>query len=190
MPLEALLERTPEISEEDFNTDNLGELRSDEVAWNRFVITDGANTLVTLPDVRVWLAAHQDRISEACTGQVFGGPVGNLPHTIGSIRDAFLSRGFAIHRSSRGDFLSTTNDELLRQQNYLRGDYLAVLAVDIVPGTDAFRFELCVMSQKRCRSPAIVQLQKNNELINDEYIPRVGSPSSSPLPPHHPPTNP
>jgi hypothetical protein len=166
-PLTDLVARTHKLDEGNFITDALGERRTHEMRWKQLIVTDGPKPLFTLPDVRAWLSVYQDRISEVCTRRIFGGAVAELPVTVGQLRDAFLSSGFVVDHASGGDLLSTTSGELLRQENYIRGDYLAVVAVDIVNGGDAFMFDVCIMSNGSCRSPALLDLKRGRRQLGD-----------------------
>ena len=172
MPVQELFARSDGLRRDAFVVDALGESRTRSLELESLVFVDGGEEVVRLEDVRAYLGIYEGRVSMACTELMVGGPLSELPQKIGPIRDAIVGRGFAIVRETPGDLLSTSTDEPIRFQHYRRGDYFAGLGVEILAGRGLFRFDLCVESQKECRSPGMLKFDKETEHLLDDLAPR------------------
>lgn len=182
MPVGELLARTPGLERPDFKVENHGEQRTDDMRLERLEFLDGPETIAELHDVRAYLAVFENRISEACTSRIRGGALAALPKTIGAIEKRLTANGFVIERSTRGEFLSPSSPEVLRQRHYLRGDHLVVLAVDLEAHTGTFSYDICSMSVRRCRSPALLELQERGRRRLDDLVPLVQPRAEPPRP--------
>lgn len=184
MPLSLLMADVPTLETGDFVIERRGELRTEEMAWKRLTVRDGAKTLFVVEDVKAWVSVYKERVTVVCTNLLPGGPISVLPEVIGPLRGAFISNGFALERTTRGDFLSTSPDELLRQQNYVRDDYSARIGVDVSVSSGTFMYDICIASVRKCRSPALLEFQKRDEHVTEEFAPRVLPLPAQPEPAH------
>lgn len=167
-----LINRSEGLQAEQFVVDALGESRTPTLELESLTFADGAEDVFKLSDVRAYLGTFEGRVSMTCTELMVGGRLSDLPRIIAPIRDAFVRRGFAIVRETPGDLLSTSTDEPIRFQHYRRGDYFAGLGVEILAGRGLFRFDLCVESERQCRSPGMLKFAKDNEHLLDDLAPR------------------
>lgn len=172
MTIDELVSRSKGLEVDHFAIDTLDERWTRTLELEAIGFADGAEEITALQDVRAYLGIYEGRVSMACTELMVGGPLSELLQKIGPIRDAFVSRGFSIVRETPGDLLSTSTDEPIRFQHYRRGDYFAGLGVEILAGRGLFRFDLCVESQRECRSPGMLKFDKETEHLLDDLAPR------------------
>lgn len=179
MPLTQLIERTPGLDADDFEPRGFGELSTGDRDWDRLIISDGGRSVFDERDVGAWVIAHAGRVSVVCTRRRLGGPVSELPRTIGAIQARFLQSGLVLDRATPGDFLSTGGELLVRKQYYLRDDLFAGLIVDLDSDASRFYYDLCVGSVATCRSPEQLRFEEEHR---DAYEPlvRVRPPTSVP----------
>lgn len=170
--VDELLAMSAGLKSEHFVTDTLGEKWTRTLELESLTFADGAADVLKLADVRAYLGIFEGRVSMACTELMVGGQLSDLPRIIAPIRDAFVRRGFAIVRETPGDLLSTSTDEPIRFQHYRRGDYFAGLGVEILAGRGLFRFDLCVESERQCRSPGMLKFAQENDHLLDDLAPR------------------
>jgi hypothetical protein len=180
MPIEELTRSSSGLDEDDFRHEDLDQLSTSTLEFDRLELSDRSSVLLTRSNVRAWVVAYDGRVSGVCTDPHYGGPLHELPSIVRPILRALSDAGFVLELSTPGDFLSLTDDEPVRFNSFVRGDYSVSLSLDLDDAGRTFRIKLCATSVRDCRSAASIRYSEAHEHLNKNlvrHLPHLAVPS-------------
>jgi len=177
MPIEVLTNSSSGLDEDDFRHEDLDQLSTSTLEFDRLELTDNSNVLLTRSNVRAWVVANDGRVSGVCTDPHYGGPLYELPSIIRPVLKALSDAGFVLELSTPGDFLSVTDEETVRFNSFVRGDYDVSLSLDLDDAGRTFRVKLCATSIRDCRSDASIRYSEAHEHLNKNLVRHLPHPA-------------
>jgi len=149
--------------------------------WSRIEVTDGGTVLAGFDDLPVGVSIYRDRIAEFWVLPRGLSPTSELGNRMSPMIESLRRAGFELVEGQPETLLDSNSGDLVKHVTFRRGDYEALLRVDLDSSRQYFEANFVFSSVDTCRSPAIkarmAELQRSRPAV-----------APAPNPPPQPPT--
>ncbi len=152
--------------------------------WSRIEVTDGATVLAGFDDLPVGVSIYRERIANIWVLPRGLSSTTELANLMSPMIERLRRAGFELAEGHPETLLDSSSGDFVKHVTFRRGDYEALLRVDLDSSRQYFEANFVFSSVDTCRSPAIKARMAE--------LPRrrpADTPAPNPPPPP-PPTNP